>query len=232
VLVLAALLLVWGWFLPWVWDNPNPTREGADEFDDQVGFATPLAAGLLAATLALSSLARRRPRDPLAWLGLAALSGCALGAVVALVDNQGTGADYGSGIDLTVIGSALAIGVAAARALSSPSRTPETRMTAGDAIAAAGGLMVVAGVIATGAVLTRVAAVPTAVAGLMALAAPTIAAGARRAQRPGALVAATAGGFALGGAGMAEAPGQAVILIGGLAAVAGGMVAFRARSQP
>jgi hypothetical protein len=44
-------------------------------------------------------------------------------------------------------------------------------------------------------------------------------------------VAATAGGFALGGAGMAEAPGQAVILIGGLAAVAGGVVAFRARSQ-
>jgi hypothetical protein len=231
VLLLAALLLVWGWFRPWVWGGPSPTRGGADEFDDNAGFATPLAAGVLAAALALSFLARGRPRGPLAWLGLAALSACALGAVVALVDNQGTNADYDSGLVMTVFGSALAIGAAAARALSSRPRAPEGRMLAGDAIAAAGGLMVVAGVIATGDVLTWVAAVPTALAGLAALAAPTIAAGARRAQRPAALVAATAGGFALGGAGMAEAPGQAVILIGGLAAVAGGVVAFRARSQ-
>jgi hypothetical protein len=160
---------------------------------------------------------------------LAAFGACGLGAVVALADNQGE-AEYNSGLFMTVIGGALVIGVSGWWALALESK-PARRITPGDVVAVAGGLLIIIGVNRTGDVLKWIASVPSSLAGALAVAAPTIAVLARRSERWAALVATIAGAFAIGAAGMAEAPGRPMIILGGLAAAVGGALAFRARSQ-
>ncbi len=230
VLLISGLLLVVGWFLPWAWGAPNPTRGGDVEVDDGVGFTTPLVAGAMALVLAVLTLAGRRPRGAMAWSLLALLSAGSLGAVLALVDHHGGGAEYNAGLYMTVIGSGLVLGLSGRWALAPASR-PAPRVTPGDVIAVIGGVLIVVGVDRTGEILNWIAAVPSTIAGVIAFAAPVLAFVLRREQRLAALLAATAGAVAIGGAGMAEAPGRTALVIGGLAAVVGGALAFRARSQ-
>ena len=230
VLAIAGLLMVWGFFSPWVWNAEVPTLGADTELDDRIGFATPLVAGVLGVgTGALLSRGRLLGAW-IAWFALVCFTACGLGAVVAIVDSQGGDADYNSGVFLVAFGGIFAVGIGGWRALMTSTR-PARRVTVGDVMAPVGGLLIVFGVESTGDILNATAAVPATLAGLVAIAAPLIAVAARTATRPGALAAATAGAFALGAAAMAEADGRPEIVLGGLLAVTGGVLAFRARSQ-
>jgi hypothetical protein len=230
VLAIAGLLTVWGFFSPWVWGAAVPTLGSDVEFDDRAGFATTLVAGLLAIGTG-SFLARGRLLGAwIAWLALVCFAACGLGAVIALRDTQGADADYNLGIFLSAIGCAIAAGIGAWRALLTPTH-PAGRVTVGDVLAAVGGVVIVFGVQQTGEILTPTASVPATIAGLVALAAPLIAIATRAARPPAAVAASAAGAFALGAAGMAEAAGRPEIVIGGLLAIAGGVLAFRASAQ-
>jgi hypothetical protein len=229
-LLVAGLLLAVGWFLPWFWDSPNPTRGGDVEVDDGIGFTTPLVTGVVAIVLAALALAGRRPRGPLVWMVLAALTAASLGVVLALVDHNGGTNGANAGLNMTAVGGVLGLGAASWWALATGSR-PARRITPGDVIAALGGLLVVLGVDTTGDILTWIAAAPCTAAGAIAIVAPLLAVALRRNERHASLLATVAGAFAIGGAGMAEMPGQLAVVIGGVAAMIGGAVAFRARSQ-
>jgi hypothetical protein len=231
VLLVAGTLLVWGWFMPWVWGDVSPARGDDVETDDALGFTTPLVAGVMSVVLGALLLARDRPRRPVAWLVMLAISACGVGEVIAYADHHGTEDDYNSGVFMTEIGGLIAAAAAGWRAWSVEARTDAQRVTPGDVVAAAGGLLIVVGVNGTGDILTWVASVPSILAGVVAIAAPVVAFLIRRGERVAALLAIAAGAFAIGAAGMAEAPGRTEIVIGGLVAAVGGALAFRARSQ-
>jgi hypothetical protein len=83
------------------------------------------------------------------------------------------------------------------------------------------------------AVLPPLSEIPAFAAGLVPLAALGIGALNANAARAAALAAAMAGPLAIGLAGMAEAAGRPELVLGGLLAAAGGVLAFAKRSaQP
>ena len=104
-------------------------------------------------------------------------------------------------------------------------------MTVGDVIGAAGGVVILIGGAQVSDVLTAFATVPIYIAGAGALAALATRAlpGSPDARRA-ALATAAAGPLAVGAIGMTNADGSGFIALGGLLALVGGTLAFRARS--
>ena len=151
------------------------------------------------------------------------LAACSIGTVVAFVDYHGN-SEYGSGMYIAGVGSLVLLVLAAARARVGDARQA-SRITPGDAVASAGGLLVIIGVLVSNDSLGWVAGVPTLIAGLVAMV------GVALRSRLATLAVASAGAFALGAAGMADGPSRGYVVLGGLMAALGGAIAFRARSQ-
>jgi len=228
----VGVLLVVGWFLPWVYDGPVPSRAEDIDLDDRIGFAASFVGGVLALVLAGLPRIGRGARGAWPWVALTMLGATGIGAVVALIDSQ-RDSDYNAGVVMTVLGTLLALVIGSRRALARPVRPARWRVTPWDGLAALGGLLIIDGVNTMGTTLSAIAAAPTYVAGGLAI----LILGAHLAlplkpSRAAALVAAAAGAFALGSAGMAESEGRGTLVTGAVLALAAGLLAFRARTQP
>ena len=224
----TGVALIALWFAAWSYGGPVPTRGHEVEFDDALGFAAGLVAGIAALALAAVPALRRHWA---AWIALGMLGAATIGGVIALIDYDSS-ADFDVGAQLTPFGGAILIGLAALDLLTRPTRDAP-RFTPFDVAAALGCALMLVGLGRYHDTLTWVAETPTTIVALGGIAVLGAAALIQRPNvgRAAAVVCTFVAGFALTSAGMVEVSGRPWLVLGCVIAAAGGIAAYARRTS-